>query len=105
MPPHIIACLPLDELILGTTFLSNKFPDAKIMLHNTVFEHDDPHTQILLYIEENFAMNDNIYRLMICRNFQYLFFSKATNPNWRDTCGPGKIEEETEQFILWYVDG
>jgi len=102
----VVACLPLDELIDGTTYLSKQFENAKIMLHQAFFDPDLPDgvTQILLYVEEDFSQNDNIFRLMACRNFQYLFFSKAANPRWRENSGPGKITEETDKFILWCVD-
>lgn len=101
---RVLACLPRDEVPAGTRYLSEKFHPARIMKNPESWEDTQPNaTQILLFVEEDFSHTDNIYRLMSCRNFQYLFFSKAANPQWQAHCGLGHLVDESERFILWQV--
>lgn len=101
---RVVACLPLNELLEGTKFLSENFPDAKTMLNHSRFDERVPESvsQILLFIEDSLGSNDTIFRLLACRGFNYLFFSKAANPNWKDTLTSGRLEIETDRFILWF---
>lgn len=101
---RILACLPRAELPAGTAYLSQRFESASIVLHQAGFDAQHSATpQILLFVEEEFSQNDNVLRLILCRDFHYLFFSKTTNPHWSTNCGPGRLVDESEQFILWQV--
>lgn len=101
---RIIACLPLDGLISGITYLSEKFPGAKIMLHQLEFDNFPEKPQVLLYIEEDLMMKEHVQLTFIApKNFDFLFFSKIANPNWKETSDRGSVSDETKEFILWNV--
>ena len=101
---RVLACLPLNEVSAGTTYLSDTFGPVQIQRNPAGWDElKTDTTQILLFVEEDFSHTDNIYRLMSCRHFQYLFFSKAADPRWQGNCGLGRLVDESECFILWQV--
>lgn len=102
---RVLACLPAHELAAGLDFLSQQFADAHILWHQSHFEHSttDPVTEILLYVEDDMARDDNALRLLACRDFGLLFFSKTTNPHWPSILTRGTLAAETPLFVLWNV--
>lgn len=111
---RVLACVPADEVAEARACWAGILPDAVILWQATEFvpvpevPYDPARDvscvpQIILYTEEDFFQNDNVYRIMACRDFEYLFFSKAANPCWRTNSGPGHVSQETDLFVLWRV--
>jgi len=103
LPPggRILACLSTDKLDDGIQWISKYFTDSRIYLEESSFDDESTQSQVLLFIEEDLKNLDTAFKLIACRDFNYLIFGKQANPNWRNVTTVGKLVEENDDFVIW----